>query len=257
MITLKLGDKDVGLSTLQDFLIQNGFLNTREYFYGIKTYHAVQELQKYLGIEPTGEFDDSIYSLYDIKKLQEMQESISTYARVNENTIQTDNATTQQTFKESDADLSGLNFPAYIQNLLTGTTIKIPVMIEEVSWTKGNNYDETETKGRSASYLGYANSTSKTLSFSFTITEDLVIGESLYSYCNKLEALAYPRYGSYIAPPKAFFRCGDIKLEGVVTEVSVTLKPPIINNVYTIAEVSISMTETYAEGISATTIEGR
>ena len=181
MITLKLGDKDVGLNTLQDFLIQNGFLNAREYFYGIKTYHAVQELQKYLGIEPTGEFDDSIYSLYDIKKLQEMQESISTYARVDEDTIQTDNATTQQTFKESDADLSGLNFPAYIQNLLTGTTIKIPVMIEEVSWTKGNNYDETETKGRSASYLGYANSTSKTLSFSFTITEDVVIGESLYS----------------------------------------------------------------------------
>ena len=130
-------------------------------------------------------------------------------------------------------------------------------MIEEINWSKGNNFEETDTKGRSASYLGYANSTSKTLDFSFTVTSDLLITDTLKSYCDKIEALAYPRYGSYIVPPKAFFRCGDIKLEGVVNEVSVTLKPPIIDNVYSIADISISMTETYAEGKSATTIEGK
>ena len=252
---MNLGDKSPELSDLQTFLIQNGFLTTKEYFYGTNTYHAVQKLQEYLGVEVTGEFDDALYSLYEIKALEDALPSISLYT--NEDTIVSDNASTQATFNESDADLSGLIYPAYIQNLITGTTIKIPVMIEEINWSKGNNFEETDTKGRSASYLGYANSTPKTLDFSFTVTSDLLINDTLKSYCDKIEALAYPRYGSYIIPPKAFFRCGDIKLEGVVNEVSVTLKPPIIDNVYSIADISISMTETYAEGKSATTIEGK
>jgi hypothetical protein len=169
----------------------------------------------------------------------------------------TDNATKQQKFNESDANLKGLDFPCYIQNLLTGTTIRIPSMIEDISWSKGNNYDEIETKGRSASYLGYSNSSSKTMEFSFIVNIDILqkINEDIDSYSNKLEALAYPRYGSYTVPPKAFFRCGSIKLEGVVTEVSVVAKPPIIDEKYSILEVSISMTETYDEGMSATTIE--
>lgn len=376
---MKFGDRTPELDNLHSFLIGLGFLEKRELFYGIDTVHAVQALQEYLGLDPTGEFDDSIYAIYEVKQFNDMMSmstfnlsntnndimpiddkdyiggALSGYSNpgittasslnvrkgsgtnysvisqipkgtvvqiietapngwhhiktssgvdgwvsgkyvtlngstttttttntVTENGVTTTNTTTtntttdnnsdttsedlsqnttdnakkQQKFNESDADLSGLNFPCYIQNLLTGTTIKIPVMIEEITWSKGNNYDEIDTKGRSASYMGYAHSTSKTLEFSFTIHSDMLIsGDTLFTYCNKLEALAYPRYGSYTVPPKAFFRCGDIRLEGVINEVSVTLKPPIINEVYSVADISISMTETYDEGMSATTIE--
>ena len=112
-----------------------------------------------------------------------------------------------------------------------------------------------ETKGRSASYLGYSNSSSKSLDFSFTVHSDILVNETLEAYCNKLEALAYPRYGDYTVPPKAFFRCGTVKLEGVVNEVSVSLSPPIIDGAYSVATISVSMTETYDIGMSATTIE--
>lgn len=260
---MQFGDRCEELQELQEFLINLGYMQDYEDFYGLDTLHAVRELQEFIGLAPTGVFDESLYVLYDIK-MYEMEMSVSTFtnsADVENVTLVgsnvTDNATKQQKFNESDADLSGLNFPCYIQNLITGTTIKIPSMIEDISWSKGNNFDEIETKGRSASYLGYANSSSKTMEFSFIVNIDLLtnINETIDSYSNKLEALAYPRYGSYTVPPKAFFRCGSIRLEGVVTEVSVVARPPIIDDIYSILEVSISMTETYDEGMSATTIE--
>lgn len=256
---MQFGDRCEELYELQEFLINLDFMQEHEDFYGLDTLHGVRQLQEYLNLEPTGVFDESIYVLYDIKTYEESM-SISTLD-VDDVTIDgsnvTDNATNQQKFNEGDANLKGLDFPCYIQNLLTGTTIRIPSMIEDISWSKGNNYDEIETKGRSASYLGYSNSSSKTMEFSFIVNIDILqkINEDIDSYSNKLEALAYPRYGSYTVPPKAFFRCGSIKLEGVVTEVSVVAKPPIIDEKYSILEVSISMTETYDEGMSATTIE--
>ena len=251
---MKLGDKSAELYDLQTFLIQNNFLKEREPFYGIPTYTAVKNLQEYLGVEVTGEFDEALYYLFELKSIA-IPTSIQT---LSEDIKSTDNATNQATFDESQVSLDGLVYPAYIQNLITGTTIRIPVTIEELNWSKGNNFAETETKGRSASFLGYSNSTSKTLDFSFTVHIDILksIGETFTSYSNKLEALAYPRYGSYTVPPKAFFRCGSVRLEGVVNEVSVSVSPPIINNEYSILNVTVSMTETYAEGISATTIEG-
>ena len=251
---MQLGDKSAELYDLHTFLIQHNYLDEREYFYGIPTFNAVKKLQEYLGVEVNGEFDEALYYLFEMKQSVDSLSSIELFSA----TKSTDNATKQATFNESEANLDGLVFPAYIQNLITGTTIRIPVTIEELNWSKGNSFAETETKGRSATFLGYSNSTSKTLDFSFTVHIDILksIGETFTSYSNKLEALAYPRYGSYTVPPKAFFRCGSIRLEGVVNEVSVSASPPIINNEYSILNVTVSMTETYAEGISATTIEG-
>ena len=252
---MQLGDKSAELFDLHTFLIQNNYLKEREYFYGIPTFNAVKKLQEYLGVEVNGEFDEALYYLFEMKQTVDSLPSVELFTN---ETIQTENANKQATFDESQANLDGLIFPAYIQNLITGTTIRIPVTIEELNWSKGNSFAETETKGRSASFLGYSNSTSKTLDFSFTVHIDILksIGETFTSYSNKLEALAYPRYGSYTVPPKAFFRCGSIRLEGVVNEVSVSASPPIINDEYSILNVTVSMTETYAEGISATTIEG-
>ena len=258
---MQLGDKSAELYDLHTFLIQHNYLEEREYFYGIPTFNAVKKLQEYLGVEVNGEFDEALYYLFEMKQSVDSLSSIELFSATKSTdnaTKSTDNATKQATFNESEANLDGLVFPAYIQNLITGTTIRIPVTIEELNWSKGNSFAETETKGRSATFLGYSNSTSKTLDFSFTVHIDILrsIGETFTSYSNKLEALAYPRYGSYTVPPKAFFRCGSIRLEGVVNEVSVSASPPIINNEYSILNVTVSMTETYAEGISATTIEG-
>jgi len=252
---MQLGDKSAELHDLHTFLIQNNFLDEREYFYGIPTFNAVKKLQEYLGVEVNGEFDEALYYLFEMKQTVDSLPSIELFSN---ETKETDNSTDQATFNESDANLDGLIFPAYIQNLLTGTTIRIPVTIEELNWSKGNSFAETETKGRSASFLGYSNSTSKTLDFSFTVHIDILksIGETFTSYSNKLEALAYPRYGSYTVPPKAFFRCGSIRLEGVVNEVSVSASPPIINNEYSVLTVTVSMTETYDMGTSADKIEG-
>lgn len=252
---MQLGDKSAELYDLHTFLIQHNFLDEREYFYGIPTFNAVKKLQEYLDVEVNGEFDEALYYLFEMKQTVDSLPSIELYTN---ETKETDNATDQLEFVESDADLNGLIFPAYIQNLITGTTIKIPVTIEELNWSKGNNFAETETKGRSASFLGYSNSTSKTLDFSFIVTIDVLksIGETFTSYSNKLEALAYPRYGNYIVPPKAYFRCGSVRLEGVVNEVTVSASPPIINNEYSVLNVTVSMTETYDVGTSADKIEG-
>ena len=250
---MKIGDIGLDVIEVQDWLISIGYLDSKEKFYSIKTSNAVKKLESDLNLIPTGNYSEQLRYIYELKSMQiDTYDNVSTTSNVVDTT---NNATNQASFDDSYLQ-NRQSVPCYIVNLITNNSkdegvIFIPHIPEEFSYSKGNNYDEQQTRGRSEPFLGYSGSTSLTTSVSFTVSADYSPNRDIDSVLNKLEALSYPRYGNTIIPPKAFFRCGSFSTEGVITEVSITRRLPVINGKYSIAEVSISFTETNPESISA------
>ena len=246
---MKLGDKGLDVIEAQQWLISIGYLDEVETFYSTNTVNAVKQLERDLDITPTGMFQEEIKLIYELKLLEESPAPTDAGS---------ENSREQATF--NDYVKNQQDFPCYIVNLLTNQAssnsgvIFIPHIPEEFSYTKGNIFEEQQTKGRSEPFQGYTGSTALTTSVNFTVTADYTPNYDIDLVLNKIEALCYPRYGSIVKPPKAFFRCGTFTTEGIVTEVTITRKLPIINGKYSQAEVSISFTETHAESVSASSV---
>lgn len=279
---MKLGDKGLDVVEAQQWLISIGYLDDIEFFYSTNTVNAVKQLERDLGITPTGEFYEELKYIYELKLLEVQavpsldgganigigtgeQGIIVDGGRVGIGTGEiptiiggSGNSNTQATF--NDYLKNQQEFPCYIVNLLTnnedsnGGTVFIPHIPEEFSYTKGNVFEEQMTKGRSEPFQGYTGSTAVTTNVSFVVTADYAPNNDIDLVLNKLEALCYPRYGSIVKPPKAFFRCGTFTTEGIVTELTITRRLPIIDGKYSQAEVNISFTETHAESVSASEV---
>ena len=267
---MKLGDKGLDVIEAQQWLIDIGYLDEVEYYYSTKTINAVKQLERDLDIIPTGEFYDELKLIYELKLLEAQPAPSSGdivvdggQAELGTGSVPTivggsGNSSNQATF--NDYLKNQQEFPCYIVNLLTnnedsnGGTVFIPHIPEEFSYTKGNVYEEQLTKGRSEPFQGYTGSTAVTTNVSFVVTADYAPNNDIDLVLNKLEALCYPRYGSIVKPPKAFFRCGTFTTEGIVTELTITRRLPIIDGKYSQAEVNISFTETHAESVSASEV---
>lgn len=245
---LRFGDRGPDVMELQDWLIEIGYLTQYESFFSSRTKRAIINLQKDLDLQQTGEYDEQLKIIYNIKASQPMVMSLGGK-----------NASTQAQWDFSQkigTDKSGV-IQCYIQNLITGTSIVLPHIPDDYTQSKANNFEETMTKGRSSPFLGYEGSSARTLDFTVNIDANFCPNRDIDSLLTKILALAYPRYGNMIVPPKCAVRIGNTMLEGVLIDVNITRKLPIINGVYSQAEVSFNFTECEPYASSAVTIESR
>lgn len=250
---LTFGDKSIEVIVLQDWLKSQGFLKGNEGYYGVLTVQAVKDLQTFLGLEPTGIYDEQLKVIYKLKS-----SSIGLYTPDISTTV-TENMSSQAIFNES-VITTKQEVPCYLVNLLTNDlnesgVVFFPHIPEEFSYSKGNIFEEQATRGRSEPFQGYTGSTALTTQINVAISADYSPNKDIDKVLAKLEAFAYPRYGNIVKPPKCFFRCGTFTLEGVLTDMSISRKLPIINGKYSQADVSFSLTETNASSISAKTVQ--
>lgn len=284
---LKFGDMSIEVVELHEWLRSLGLYSSYETFYGVDTIEAVKALQRMLGLNPNGLYDEQIRIIYELSNVASLSATLAapegggsiplinvstpsggvtgTVAggAVTKNNVTnedgTENEQNQAKFDDSYL-LNNQEFPCYLVNLLTNNSNKdgvvfFPHIPDEFTYTKGNVYEEQLTMGRSEPFLGYSNSTSLTTDISLTISADYAPNHDIDAVLTKLEAFTYPRYGVSVRPPKCFFRCGTFCLEGVLTELSITRKLPIIDGKYSQAEVTFSLTETNATSISAKTVQ--
>ena len=175
---------------------------------------------------------------------------------------ESENPTEQADFDESQI-AQRQEIPCYLVNLITNDggsgVVYFPHIPEEFSYSKSNNFEEMEIKGRSEPFQGYNNSSALTVDINVTISADYCENHDIDSVLQVLESFAYPRYSDAgrIVPPKCFFRCATFSVEGVLESINIVRKLPIIDGKYTIAEVSISIIETHPTSVSAKTVEGR
>ena len=276
---MKFGDRGKDVKELQEFLMDIGYLDTQESYYSSKTLSAVKALQRTLELPVTGEFSPSIYEEFNRVSATPM-----TVAKTNTTDKNKPGTTdkTNTTDKTPDADKKGESgnsdnqqdfdestvaqiqeVPCYIVNLITNDgagsgVVYFPHNPEEFSYSKSNNYDEQTTKGRSEPFYSYANSSGLTVDLNVTLSYDFCKGD-IDKELIKLEALTYPRYSDSgrIVPPKCFFRCATFAVEGIVTDLSITRRLPLINGRYSLADVTLSIIETHPTGVSAITVQSK
>lgn len=251
---LKFGDKSIEVCDLHVWLKSINLYDSNEDYFGINTLNAVKRLQRNLGIVESGVYDDQLKILYDIKS-----SDISDRTYSNNDGVSTNNSTNQSTFDESNITTKQ-SVPCYLVNLLTNNkeesgVVFFPHIPEEFSYTKGNSFEEQITRGRSEPFQGYTGSTALTTSINVTLSADYAPNKDIDKVLTKLEAFCYPRYGSIIKPPKCFFRCGTFTLEGILTDLTIVRKLPIIDGKYSIADVSFNLTETNATSVSAKKVQ--
>lgn len=95
----------------------------------------------------------------------------------------------------------------------------------DIADTKTPTYDFKETVGRTISYAGYNNTSSRTISFSAIFVSDTDGKKDVYDSVNFLRSFVYPNYTKgYIAPPsRIIFQYGKfIKIFGIITSAEPT-----------------------------------
>ena len=260
---LKLGDKNRDVKQLKDWLVSINLLDKSDYTFDAKTQDAVKQVQNILGYEQTGIYSTNLKSVYTLK---ERESRVQVLARTSqrpkapeEDVGESLNSNSQASFDETVVK-QVQSVPCYVVNLLTNDkfgagVIYLPHLPEEFSYSKGNTFDETATKGRSAPFYSYSGSTALTVDVSVTISADYCENNDIEKVLAKIEALAYPRYGNTVVPPKSFFRCGSFSVEGILTDVSITRKLPIINGSYSLADVSFNFVETQPKARNAMDVQ--
>lgn len=146
----------------------------------------------------------------------------------------------------------------YILNLLTNTKIEFDVPggggVGDLSENTSASYDSISIRGRSNQIQGYDTSGPRTVSVSITLHDDYC-KDGLEQTIANLKALCYPAYEGYVDPPVCYVKITKA-IKGIFTvgSVGVSYKPPIRDNMYVCADVSIDLTEA-GEPMSVTDVE--
>lgn len=120
----------------------------------------------------------------------------------------------------------------YIINNITGDKIVFKTLPEDISESYAASFDSTEVRGRSAPYFGYAGSEARSVTYSITLSED-ILGDEYMNIIGKLKALVYPKYsGSLVIPPYCTIKLGDMidYMYAVVNSVSVSWSGTILSD---------------------------
>lgn len=265
---MKLGDRDSEVTEVQQFLIGAGFLTpvykrdmpvSPESHYGVLTKKAVINLQKVLGLEPTGIWDDSIYSImatnYSVNLLSD-----SGYTPPSTNKTSTKTVTQTPTFKTETCPKGrwfdqNKEIECYVLNRLTGTKIIFGISPDEVSESNSAQFDDADVRGRSSPFKQYSQSGPRSVSFTVTLYADYC-PMGIVQTVSAVKALVYPKYTDVIEAPHAYFKIGKfMALDGVVNSVSVSWRKPFRDGYYLFADVSIDMDEVRSVAQSAEEVE--
>lgn len=158
---------------------------------------------------------------------------------------------------------NGMSLPStplvtnYIRNNITDEIIKFQTLPEDISESYAASFDSTEIRGRSAPYFGYAGSEARSVTYSITLSED-ILGDDYMNIIKKLKALVYPKYsGSLVIPPYCTIKLGDMinYMYAIVNSVSVSWSGTIIEDKqhYSKADVSLDLTQIIKSSIPTAT----
>lgn len=139
----------------------------------------------------------------------------------------------------------------YIINQVTEEKIVFYTLPDDISESYSASWDNSEVRGRSAPYHGYSGNEARSVSYSFTLYEDLC-GESYMDIIDALKRLVYPKYnGSIVIPPYCILKIGDMvnRVTAIVNSVSVSWGGTVIegNKHYSKADISLDYTQVYLD----------
>lgn len=135
---------------------------------------------------------------------------------------------------------------------VNGATMAFPCYPESVDDSQTASYQPTNILGRSEPFQIYTGSGPRSVNVSFTMHCEMVHGansyQSNYEYVNSLvrlvESSCYPNYGSGVAAIKCTLQVAlNIRITGIITNVSTKWYGPIIDNKYQMVDLSFSVTE--------------
>ena len=148
------------------------------------------------------------------------------------------------------------NLAFYIANLTTGTYIYFDVAPDgHISDGVNASYDSMQVPGSTRTIYGYENTGPRTISFSVRLHDDYC-RYGIKTTVNYLRALAYPEYGGFVYPPQCYVRIGNLmRFTGICTSVGFSWDRPIRNNMYLVADVSLTFDVIYNFSPSAREVE--
>lgn len=146
--------------------------------------------------------------------------------------------------------------PAYIVNLTTGHVIEFAHIPDELEDSNSSSFSEINIQGRSTPVLAYDGSGPRNVTFTLQLHDDycrLGIKQTV----DLLKSLTYPRYSTYILPPRCYIRIGEtIRMTGVCEDVTVNWKKPYRDNKFVYAEVSLTFKSALEVPFSADDVAG-
>ena len=125
-------------------------------------------------------------------------------------------------------------------------TVYIPCYPDEISDATSINWSETGIIGRSSPIYAYNSTSSREISFSFDVHQDMFNGSTeIDDMLTALRSAAYPNYeASGLIPPIVSFRFGEFRTRGILNSITFVWKKPIRNRKYIYGTVTVSMKET-------------
>lgn len=265
---MTLGDRGNDVTELQEFLIDYGYLKEKESYYGVKTKRAVLRVQEELGLTPTGEWNESYYTLFKLKKGNARRVKVrnaggssnksKTTSSSKKASTSTKTVTKTTDYPKGNGALTYDYISCYVYNMNTGTMINFGIATpEEVNDSNTANFEDQAVKGRSSPFKAYDSSGPRNISFTIELSADYC-KEGIVQTVNKLEALVYPHKQTVIVEPRCRFVLGKfLKVTAVPVSVDVIWKKPYKDGIYTLADVSITLNEVESVGTFAKEVESR
>lgn len=132
----------------------------------------------------------------------------------------------------------------YVVNNLTGTIIEFMISPEDISDNLTATFDDIHPKNRTSPIKGFNNSGPRDISFSITLHNDYC-KDGLLHTVRQLQALTLPaKSAGFVKAPNCKVVIGKmININGVCTSVGVNWKKPYHDEIYSMAEISLSFNE--------------
>lgn len=249
---LYLGDRGHDVEEIQKFLKDTGYLKVYENGYGVFTKRAVYNLQKSIEIAPTGIWTNDLPELFNIYNKLNNNPKVMSRVKIplDQSSSPIGDSSTpklgsfSRTSSKKGTKLTKKDpIDCYIINLLTNTMIEFTGLPEEVTIANTANFSDQTVKGRSSPFKAYENSGSKNIDFSVLIVADYC-EKGITQVSNEINALVLPSNQGFIQAPKCLFKLGEfINIVAVPNSVSQCFKPPYRDGVYTVLEVTFSLSE--------------
>ena len=163
---------------------------------------------------------------------------------------------TQSDVTDSNGFVEGTIIPGSSEKIcyitVNGKTMNFPCYPESVDDSQQASYNSTNILGRSEPFQVYTGSGPRTVSVAFTMHCEMVHSansyQTDYEYVNSLvrliESSCYPNYGSSVAAVKCTLQVAmNIRITGIITNVSTKWYGPIIDNKYQMVDINFSVTE--------------
>lgn len=131
----------------------------------------------------------------------------------------------------------------------------LPCYPEEISDSISVNWSDNTIVNRGSPLSSYVGTGFRSVSFSMTLHRDMDYPtHSIEQVLKALRSSTYPRYGTTIKPPVVTFAFGEFKVKGIVRNVSVNWKKPIIENKYYMCDVSVQIDEPVESTLSVISV---